>query len=84
MGLGLPEEVSERVAELVARLDELTLTSAKECPLCGHKRWRLLGDTLRVDRAEMLAYYCRRCGFMRFHYVVPFDVATRTIEEKES
>jgi hypothetical protein len=84
MALGPSEELSERVAELVARLDELTLTSAEVCAVCGHKHWRLMGNTLRVDRTEMLAYYCCGCGFVRFHYVVPFDVATRAIEEEES
>jgi RNase P subunit RPR2 len=77
-------EVSERVAQLVARLDELSLASAETCTVCGTAKWRLMRNTVRLDRTEMLAYYCRGCGFMRFHYVVPFDVAAGRVEEEES
>jgi hypothetical protein len=84
MDIGPPEIPSQRVTQLVARLDESTLASAEACNVCGFEGWRPLPDTLRVDGAEMLAYYCRECGFVRLHYVVPFEVVTRAIEEEET
>ena len=68
----MPEEISERVAELVARLDERH--GGAPCPLCRHETWRIVPHALLIpvhhdpDRGvEVLALTCARCAFVSFH-----------------
>lgn len=67
-------EPSERVTELIARLDKLAQGHAKFCEVCADVGWRWHPETLWLADVEMLVYYCPTCGHVRFH-AIPGDLA---------
>lgn len=67
-------ELSERLARLIARIDERAIVV--ECPVCRRNEWDYTLDTGAIpkmapnpERAglEVVGYICRHCGYVRFH-----------------
>lgn len=63
-------EPSERVTELIARFDERIEARGEvreACEVCGFQRWMWMQDTIVVGETEMLVFFCRWCGHVRYH-----------------
>jgi hypothetical protein len=68
-------EPSERVTQLIARLDERIGVRGTTCEACGeHQNWGWANNTVRIGGQETLLILCRRCGLLRFHAASILDV----------
>jgi len=64
----MPLEPSERVTQLIARLDERFHERGNTCEICNsHERMAWVSNTMRIGSMEVLVFLCDVCGNVRLH-----------------